>query len=177
MWRGRFWIGFFENRYVMAKKEIIIKEVLVFKSSGVQFAVPLKFIDKVIAAQEITPVENSSFYIKGVIDLQGEIVPVLSLRARFKLADKNISIDDKLVIITFNNSRVALIAEDNCEIISFPNEEIKEIKTIFNGLSSVKLINGKAGIIYIYDPDTFFSKDESIELTSVIAKISQSRAV
>lgn len=177
MLHGIFWRGYFKNKYVMAKKNIIINEVLVFKSSGVQFAVPLKFIDKVIAAQEITPVENTSFYIKGVIDLQGKIIPVLSLRARFKLADKNISINDKLVIIIFNHSRVALIAEESCEIITFPNEEIKEIKTIFNGLSSIKLINGKAGIIYIYDPDTFFSKDESIELTSVISKISQSRAV
>ncbi|PKO99227.1 MAG: hypothetical protein CVU13_06805 [Bacteroidetes bacterium HGW-Bacteroidetes-8] len=161
----------------MIRKEIIIKEVLVFKSYSVQFAIPLKFIDKVIAAQEINPVDNSSYFIKGVIDIQGEIIPVLSLRARFKLPDKDISIDDKLVIINFNNARVALVAEESCDIITFPNEEIKEIKTIFNGLSSVKLVNGKAGIIYIYDPDTFLSKDESIEITSVIAKISQSRAV
>jgi len=161
----------------MLEKEIKIKEVLVFKSSGVQFAIPLKFIDKVIAAQEITPVDNTSFYIKGIIDIHGEIIPVLSLRARFKLTEKDITIDDKLVIIMFNNSRVALVAEESCDIVSFTNEDIKEIKTIFNGLSSVKLVNGKAGIIYIYDPDTFLSKDESIELTSVIAKISQSRAV
>ncbi len=158
----------------MLKREVKIKDVLTFRSGEIQFAIPLKYIDKVIAAQEITPVEKLSGYIRGIIDLQGQIVPVISLRSKFNLEEKELSVSDKFVILFFLNSKIAIIAEDNCEIVSIPDETIKEIKTIFNGLSSVKLINGKSGIMYIYDPETFLSKDESIEISGIPDKVLQS---
>ncbi len=148
----------------MLKREVKIKEVLTFSSGEIKFAIPLKYIDKVIAAQEITPVENQSGYIKGIIDLKGEIIPVLSLRSKFSIEEREVSANDKFVIIFFLNSKIALISEDNCDIVSITDESIKDIKTIFNGLSSVKLVNGKSGIMYIYDPETFLSKDDSIEV-------------
>ncbi len=148
----------------MTKQEIRIREVLLFKNGNVQFAIPLKFIDRVIPAQEITPVVNTSYFIKGVIDLQGEIVPVLSLRCRFGIEEKEITSDEYLVILTFNDNRIALIAESSCTITSITDDEIKDIKTIFNGLSAVKLVNGELGIIYLYDTDTFFSKDDILGL-------------
>lgn len=151
----------------MLKREVRIKEVLSFNSGEVQFAIPLKYVDKVIAAQEVTPVEKETDYIRGIIDLKGEIVPVLSLRRKFNIEEREIRSGDKFVILFFLNSKIALIAEDNCDIISIPDESIKDIKTIFNGLSSVKLVNGKTGIMYIYDPETFLSKDESIEVTEL----------
>jgi len=158
----------------MLKREVRIKEVLSFTSGEVQFAIPLKYIDKVIAAQEITPVERESDYIRGIIDLKGEIIPVISLRRKFNIEEREIFTGDKFVILFFLNSKIALIAEDNCEIVSIPDESIKDIKTIFNGLSSVKLVNGKSGIMYIYDPETFLSKDESIEVAGISGKSSQS---
>ncbi len=157
----------------MLKREVKIKDVLSFNSGEVQFAIPLKYIDKVIAAQEITPIEKQTGYIKGIIDLKGEIVPVLSLRSKFSISEREIIPSDKFVILFFLNSKIALIAEDSCDIVSIPDDNIKDIKTIFNGLSSVKLINGKTGIMYIYDPETFLSKDESVEITKLSEKSTQ----
>ncbi|MHC1781082.1 MAG: chemotaxis protein CheW [Bacteroidales bacterium] len=148
----------------MQKREIKIKDVLTFSSGEIKFAIPLKYIDKVIAAQEITPVEKQSGYVKGIIDLKGEIIPVISLRSKFSIEEREINPSDTFVILFFLNSKIALISEENCEIVSIPDDSIKDIKTIFNGLSSVKLVNGKSGIMYIYDPETFLSKDESIEV-------------
>lgn len=151
----------------MQKREIKIKDVLTFSSGEIKFAIPLKYIDKVIAAQEITPVEKQTGYVKGIIDLKGEIIPVISLRSKFSIEEREINPADTFVILFFLNSKIALISEESCEIVSIPDDSIKDIKTIFNGLSSVKLVNGKSGIMYIYDPETFLSKDESIEVTKL----------
>ncbi|MDP3452953.1 MAG: chemotaxis protein CheW [Bacteroidales bacterium] len=154
----------------MAKKDIRIKDVLLFRDGNLQFAIPLKFIDRVIPAQEITPVATTSHYIKGVIDIQGEVIPVLSLTCRFGLVYKEFTSEEHFIILNYNNNRIALIADNSCTITSITDDEIKEIKTVFNGLSAIKLVNGDKGIIYLYDTDTFFSKDDILELDMVFGK-------
>ena len=72
-------------------------ELLTFKIEGQSFAFPLSFVEKVIHAQTITHIEKAPNFIEGVIDIKGEIIGVISLRKRFSLVDKNLSISDLIL--------------------------------------------------------------------------------
>ena len=75
------------------------------------FALPLKQVVRVIRAVAATEVPNASQLFYGVIDMHGEIIPVINLRHRFALPLKAISMTDRFVIVDAGHRKLALVAD------------------------------------------------------------------
>ena len=73
----------------MEKKmdEIATKQYIVVKIDNEQFGINIKYIDNIVRLQSITRVPMSQEYFKGVINLRGEILPVMSIRRKLGLVD------------------------------------------------------------------------------------------
>ncbi len=147
-----------------------IRDVLVFTCGSVRFAIPIRLTQKVIQAQEITPVSSSLKQVVGVIDYHGEIIPVISLREYFQQPAKELEPSDRFIIIDNLRIKIALVADDTEDIVSFSKDQIKEVKTVFQGLSLFKLVNSNKGIVYIYDPESVFSRTELADLEKLTKK-------
>lgn len=66
------------------------KQYIVVKLDKEQYGINIKYIDNIVRMQRITRVPKAQPYFKGVINLRGEIIPVMSLRLKFGLeADKD----------------------------------------------------------------------------------------
>ncbi|HFD05278.1 MAG TPA: chemotaxis protein CheW, partial [Firmicutes bacterium] len=79
------------------KKEL--KQFLIFTVAGKKFAIELDYITEIGEYMEIMIVPRAKKYILGVINLRGIIVPVISLRKRFKLSEDKITKDTGLIYI------------------------------------------------------------------------------
>ena len=65
------------------------KQYIVIRLGNEQFGIDIKYIDNIVRMQRITRVPMAQDYFKGVINLRGEVIPVMSLRVRFELEDDN----------------------------------------------------------------------------------------
>ena len=63
------------------------KQYIVVKIGSEQYGIDISYIDNIVRMQKITRVPTSQFYFKGVINLRGEVIPVMSIRRKMGLED------------------------------------------------------------------------------------------
>src|SRR3989304_6861370 len=78
---------------------------------GQTYALPLTAVDRILRMVEVTPLPGAPDVVEGVIDIQGEVVAVVSIRRRLGLASRRVEISDSLVVARARNRRLAVIAE------------------------------------------------------------------
>jgi len=86
--------------------------MLVVKVNGHRFAVPLEHVERVVRVVAITPSPGADPSLRGVINVGGEIVPVLDLRRCFGWPEGEIELSDRLVLVRVRGALAALLAEE-----------------------------------------------------------------
>ncbi|MFA6770558.1 MAG: chemotaxis protein CheW [Bacteroidales bacterium] len=142
-------------------------QVLILERGGLFFAIPLSFVVKVIPAQEISPVNSNNAIIKGIINFKGTVMPVLSIEARFGIEEKELSINDKFVLLEQNGGKTALIASNVSGITELESMNTQKIDALFPGLLSVNIPEKEDKIIYLYNPETIFTSKEIIDIQKI----------
>lgn len=105
----------------------LIKQFIVIKFENELYGINIKYIQNIIRMQGITRVPRSPVYIKGVINLRGEIIPVMSLRVKFNLAEDNYTNSTRIIIIEMEQSVMGLIVDEVREVIEIPDSSIEKI--------------------------------------------------
>ena len=77
------------------------------------FGIDIGFVDNILRMQRITRVPNMASYIKGVINLRGEIVPIINLRAKMGLEEIEETKATRIIIIKMEQvGKVGFIVEE-----------------------------------------------------------------
>ncbi len=146
-------------------------DFLLVSRGKANIAIPLSFVFKVIEAQEVTPAETSNEIIAGVINYHGEVIPVLSLDKKFSMKTKELSPEERFVLIRQNESTYAIITDNMVEIIEIDNKSLKKGKDIFPDISGIHAFDYKdKRIIQVFDPDTFFTSKEVADIKEILLK-------
>lgn len=100
--------------------------VIIFLAGGTFFALPTMTVSEVVNIAKIIPLPGAPSIIEGVIELRGEIIPILDLRKKLGMI---IHANEKstAVIISFDNRRVAFIVDSVRIVTSFSVSETKDI--------------------------------------------------
>jgi purine-binding chemotaxis protein CheW len=88
-----------------------VQHVLVVSVHTQHYALPLEVVDRVTWAVAITAVPDYADDVLGVVNVQGNVLPVISLRRRMGLPDRDVSLADRLVVTHFTGSRFALLVD------------------------------------------------------------------
>lgn len=105
------------------------KQYIVTNLNKELYGIDIKYIDNIIVMQNITRVPKSQSYFKGVINLRGEIVPVMSLGQRLGIADPDSSPKTRIIIVRPEPQAapVGLIVDGVKEVISLESEAIEKL--------------------------------------------------
>ena len=76
-----------EQALEMKKEEERITQYIVIKIDNEQFGIDIKYIDNIVRMEKITRVPKAQRYFKGVINLRGEVIPVMDLRVKFDMEE------------------------------------------------------------------------------------------
>ena len=141
--------------------------VLLINISDLKFSFPVEIINRVILSQEIIPVGNTNGIVKGLINLHGEVIPVVYLRKRFSLPETKITSENLFLILSFKNLTVAIIA-DSVEGVEMLNKsDIKLYKEILPGMSELEFFTKNEGIYYIYNTENLLSAEEEEDVRNL----------
>ncbi len=93
------------------------------------FGIDIGFVDNIIRMQRITRVPNVASYIKGVINLRGEIVPIINLRAKMGLEEIEETKATRIIIIKMEQvGKVGFIVDCVKEVVSISEEQMESMK-------------------------------------------------
>jgi purine-binding chemotaxis protein CheW len=81
-------------------------------------------VDRVTRATAITPISHSDSLIQGVINVHGELLPVINTRRMLFLPERDLDIDDVFILIQNNQRPMVLIADEVDQVITIDKSRI-----------------------------------------------------
>lgn len=102
------------------------KEYVIFKLANESYGIDIDFVENIEKYTEITRVPYTKKYIKGVINLRGNIIPVIDVRRRFGAEDKEPDKDSRIMIINLEELKVGLLVDASSEVLQIGNDKIEK---------------------------------------------------
>lgn len=114
-----------ENKLLEVEKET--KQYIVVRIGGEKFGIDIGFVDNIVRMQKITRVPKAQVYFKGIINLRGEIVPVMSARIKMNLEDDVFTNASRIIILKMEEKgSLGLIVDEVCEVVTLATDEIEK---------------------------------------------------
>lgn len=144
---------------------------LIFSVENRHYAIELAKVERVIWAVATTAVEGLPKEIVGMINLQGEIIPVLSFRGCLQITDKEIDIIDQFIIFRCGEEKGALWVDSVVEIASSSPCDSKSMKEISQGKGCFSAIIQRGDrLIPVYNLDKKLLINENIATNTLEVK-------
>lgn len=139
---------------------------LTFPIGDELYGVSIKMVTEIVGFQRIMSVPDVPHYIKGVINMRGKVIPLMDVRLRFGIPEKEY--DDRTVVIVLqvNDAPVGLIVDGVNEVLDIPDEQIDRAHSFSNseGRSLVKGLGRMDERVAILLDVARLVEDEEIDL-------------
>ncbi len=150
-------------------KQIIPRQVVVFRLDDMMFALPMDIVIRIINSVFITPLPNAPPVILGIINMEGRILPVFDIRKRFGLPPREIIPDDRYIILQTRERTVAIVADEVDGVSGLESKNvISDDELIRKSEYIAGIVKTDSGMILIHDPDRFLSDQENRLLSEAI---------
>ena len=104
------------------------KQYIVAKIGCEQYGIDIAYVDNIVRMQKITRVPKTQPYFLGVINLRGEIIPVMSMHKKLELGEDEISNTTRIIIIKPEQSALlGLLVDEVREVVTMPEEDIEKV--------------------------------------------------
>ena len=133
------------------------------------YALDLSAVERITQTVEITLLPEAPDIILGIINIKGKIIPVVNIRRRFRLSEKDIEPTNRLIIARTLKRTVALVVDVVLGVIETPEDRVVKADTVLPGLDYVQgVVKMEDGMILIHDLNKFLSLEEEQTLDTAI---------
>jgi purine-binding chemotaxis protein CheW len=154
---------------VAAKQQMII-----FKVGAEEFAVDIMLVKEVVMMRDITPVPETAAFVEGVMNLRGNLVPVLDLRKRLRARRVQSSAEQRILIARLNGKLIGLIVDGTSEVVRISRDMIEPAPDIIRELDAeyiAGIINLNERFITLMDLERALTDEISSELEQVMTAL------
>ena len=103
-------------------------QFIVIRLGDEQYGINIKYIDNILRMQKITRVPNVAPYLKGVINLRGEVLPVMSVRIKMGLEEDVVTKASRIIVIKMEQQgMIGVIVDEVKEVVTLETEQIEKV--------------------------------------------------
>lgn len=141
-------------------------QYIIIKIDDEQYGINIKFIDNIVRMQQITRVPKVDDYLKGVINIRGEIVPVMSVRMKMGLSEDVITGKSRIIILkTGEGDLVGIIVDQVNQVLTLDSNNVEKVRyDDKKSKSEASFVNGvghyDGGLVSILDLDAVVSEKD-----------------
>lgn len=107
-----------------------LKQYIITKFGSEQYGINISYIENIVRVQPITRVPHVQPYFLGIINLRGEIIPIMSLRLKFNLGEKPNNNETRILIIkSEQNAKIGILVDSVKEVVSLSENDIEKISS------------------------------------------------
>ena len=144
--------------------------LLVFQLDAQRYALHLAAVRRVLPMMAIAPLPGAPPVISGVINVAGQVLPVLDARRRFGLPARPPRLGDVLVLADTGTRSFALAADGVVGLVDRPGDAITPSASLTPQVSHVSgVVKLDDGLALIHDVDTFLAASEQAQLADALA--------
>lgn len=110
------------------KTEYETTQFIVVKIGNEQYGIDISYIDNIVRMQHITRVPKVAPYLKGVINLRGEVIPVMSLRLKMNLPADEITKATRIIILKVEqDGMIGVMVDEVKEVVTLDSSQIEKV--------------------------------------------------
>lgn len=136
------------------------------------YGIEIRFVTEIVGMQVITEMPEMPDYIKGIINLRGQIIPVMDVRLRFGKQPQEYTERTCVIVIECNRIPLGLIVDSVSEVLAIPEENIAQLPSIHAGQHNKFVKNiGKveSSVVLLIDCEKLMSAEEYKDLDPNLA--------
>ena len=161
-----------EKKELEETKEEMLEEeeqFVIFELENQEYAVPIENVQEIVRVpEELTRVPKTPDFVEGVINLRGSVLPVIDLRKRFDLPEKQRDDHQRILVFVFDNVSIGFIVDSVSEVLKIPKSVIQKSPEILGERTKifprVANLEKQKRMIQIIEPREILSKEELNEL-------------
>ncbi|GAB1351958.1 MAG TPA: chemotaxis protein CheW [Candidatus Rifleibacterium sp.] len=135
-----------------------------------EYAIYIHKVREIYPMTEIRKIPKAPQFVEGVINLRGQIIPVIDLRKRFDMAPNESRQTAKILIVELEKNQVGMIVDNVSEVMRFYVDEIEKAPAMFSASIDSQYIQGVAKLdnklIILLDLEKLLSFEEKSVLKS-----------
>ncbi len=102
-------------------------QYIVIRLGDEQFGIDIRFIDNIVRMQRMTRVPKVPEYLKGVINLRGEVIPVMSIRLKMGLEADEITKATRIIILKQEEGNMGIIVDEVKEVVTLSMDDVEKM--------------------------------------------------
>jgi purine-binding chemotaxis protein CheW len=161
------------TNYKMDESKAELTQLVSFNLDREEYGVYVLKVREIIRMSNITRVPNTPYYVEGVINLRGKVIPIISLRKKFSLSEVENDKQTRIIVMEVDGELMGFIVDAVSEVIRISAAEIQPPPAVVNGgvdqeyLSGV--INRTDRLLVLLELESVFSPTERNALISAVA--------
>ncbi|AOY75910.1 chemotaxis protein CheW [Clostridium formicaceticum] len=146
------------------------RQYVIFKLCGEEYGVAIQHVQEITEYKQATSVPNVPDFIEGIINLRGNITPIVSLKKKFNLQEKEIKESNRIIIINLMDKQVGFIVDDASQVLTMDEKQIENPPELLTGIERQYIIGiGKVDekIIILLDLEKILTEKEKQEIQAM----------
>jgi purine-binding chemotaxis protein CheW len=147
-------------------------QLVSFKLSDETYGIEITKIREIILVGEITRVPETPHYIKGLINLRSSVIPVIDLRARFALAENELTQDSRIMVLNVGRRTIGIVVDSVNEVLRVSQDQISPAPPTVASLGNqymTGLVRLEEQLLILLDVDRLFSEEATTEMDAAVA--------
>lgn len=127
-------------------KDIDEEQVVVFKLAGEQYGVAVTQVQEINRLSKITKVPRAPRFVEGVVNLRGEVIPLIDLRKRFEIETNEYTEFTRIIVSDISAKKIGIIVDEVLEVLRIPRNLLEKAPDILEGNQAARFMNGIANL-------------------------------
>ncbi|WP_088032031.1 chemotaxis protein CheW [Evansella clarkii] len=148
-------------------------KVIVFQLHNEQYGVNIQQVRSIEKLQNVTPVPGTADFIKGVINLRGDITPIIDLKDRLQIGKTEYTDHTRVLIINIESIQMGLIVDNATDVLDIEESIIDAPPEVIGGVTE-EYLSGVAKIddrlLILLDIERILNFQELNEVEKAAAK-------
>ena len=141
---------------------------LTFRLGSEDYGIEIRYVTEIVGMQKITEVPDMPVFVKGVVNLRGQVIPVLDMRLRFNMQSRDYDERTCIIVVSISGSQVGLVVDTVNEVRNIDDDQISPPpKTA--GADAARYIQGmgKVGesVIILLEGQKILNEHEAADLS------------
>ena len=111
-------------------------QVVSFKLGSEEYGVDIAQVQEINRMVAVTHVPRAPEFMEGVINLRGQLIPIIDLRARFGMPRAEHTKNTRIVVTEIGTKRVGMVVDSVSEVLRLPVDQIEDAPEMLTGVDT-----------------------------------------
>lgn len=146
------------------------RSLVLFELEGQKYALFLEIVERIVRSAALTPLPKAPDIVLGIVNVRGQVIPVMNTRNRFGHPDRPLATTDFFIIARTRKWTVALTVENILGVMPWEQDKSVSLDTVLPNTDYIAgVVKLREDLVLIHDLDLFLSLEESKALESALS--------